>query len=161
MKLFHKALAGLLTAVAISAAVALSACSGTTSTATVSSDLQLLANALAAEQAYIPASDAALVKQVQTALATVQAAVNANPNISTIQGIATVVEDVAPAIVGLFPGGGTAVTIVDAAVALLPELESLLGVPSASVASARVGVPAAYVMTPEMARAVLATLPKA
>ena len=51
--------------------------------------------------------------------------------------------------------------VVDAAVALLPELESLLGVPSASVASARVGVPAAYVMTPEMARAVLATLPKA
>jgi hypothetical protein len=138
-------------------ALALVACSTTTTTTPmtqINTDLQLLANGLSALLPFLPASAGAVSAQVQTTLAEVQRALAATPTPTTIQGIGTLITNLAPAVIGLFPGGGTAVTVVGAIVALLPTIEAAIGLAGAE-ASARA------TMTPAMARGVLATLPKA
>jgi lipoprotein-anchoring transpeptidase ErfK/SrfK len=127
--------------------------------ATLASDSTLLANGIAAIEAALPSSSPLLarVQAAATAVAADEAAVAAAATPAAVasagQNILTVVADIAPAVIGLFPGGGTVVTIADAALALLPEVGDLLGLAGAP------GRPAPT-MSAAAARGVLAALPK-
>jgi hypothetical protein len=128
-------------------------------TATVQTDLALLANALQALGPLVNTApgSAAVFAQVASALAAVQQAMAAATSAATSATVATLTSlltTLGPAIIGLFPGGGTAVTIVQAVISLLPELEALVGI--ASVAPNR-----PIYMTPAMAHGLLAVLPPA
>jgi hypothetical protein len=140
------------------------ACATATTTPSLSAQLaadgQLLANGLAAIEP-LPASASAVLAQVQAAAATVAKdvaalAASATPSTSVVSEIVGEVGDIAPIVLGLFPGGGTAVAIVQALVSLAPSLLSALGITAAPRAG---GV--APSMTPAQARAVLSALPRA
>jgi hypothetical protein len=151
------------TALAPLAVVAGCSMTGTTTTVptptTLASDATLLANAMAAMEADPTIAASPLFAQVQKAAATVaadEAAVAAASSPTTVQtagsDILNVVEAVAPAVIGLFPGGGTIVTIAQAALSLLPAVAGFLGLSGASKISPAMTVPEA--------RGVLAALPK-
>jgi len=149
------------------ALLAATGCSTTTTTPTtptavptIASDATLLANALAALEPLIPSAAQAVYAQVVAAATTVAkdatTLLTATGTTATNAGteILSLISTIGPAIVGLFPGGGTAVTIIQAAISLAPELASLLGLASYAKSSV------ASVMPPTLARGVLAGLPR-
>ena len=141
------------------ACTALAGCAGAApvTTATIQADLTVLSNALNDLEPLVKAApgSAAVYAQIVAALGTVeQAEASAAPTTTTVSTITGLLTAVGPAIIGLFPGGGTAVTIAEAVVSLLPELESLAGIASATP-NRRV------FMSVEAAHAVLDKLPAA
>lgn len=144
---------------ALLGATAIAALAACTSTTGASSDLQLVASGLAALIPVLPASATSAVQQAQAVLQAVQSALASNPTLTTIQQIGSLIADLAPAVIGLFPGGGTAVAIVNAIVALLPEIETAFG--GASMAAKFGAKKVQVVTTPADARAFLRTLLRA
>lgn len=153
----------------LAATATLGACvTGTTPVAPISSlaaDAQLLANGLAALVPLISpvagADAAKILADVQAAAATVAAdakaiAASATPSTSLVQEIVSLASGLGPLVIGLFPGGGTAVTIAQALIALAPTLLSAIGVTSMAPKVMMMVRPA--VMTPAMARGVLAVV---
>jgi len=146
-------------AVLLAGTAALAGCASAApvTSATIQADLTLLSNALNYLEPLVKAvpGSAAVYAQIVSALATVeQAEASAAPTTTTLSTVTGLLTAVGPAIIGLFPGGGTAVTIAEAVVSLLPELESLAGIASATP-NRRV------FMTVEAAHAVLDKLPAA
>jgi hypothetical protein len=142
---------------------AVAGCATGTTTATgptIAADATLLANALASLQTLIPPGSQEVFAQVVTAAeavakdATTLATATGSTAIGAGSDIISLITSVAPAVIGLFPGGGTAVAIAQAALALLPELASMLGL----VKYAKSSVP--VTTTPTAARALLAPLPR-
>ncbi|CAN5950501.1 unnamed protein product [Sphagnum jensenii] len=131
----------------------LSACtaSGNLDTATIKADETLFANALAALKPLLPTSANGILQQIETAETAVVAAINGTPTAGSGQTVITIVSSVAAAIIGLFPGGGTAVTIAQAVLALVPEVAALFGLSGAPGAPSPMALPTA--------KALLASLP--
>lgn len=131
----------------------LSACtaSGNLDTATIKADETLFANALAALKPLLPPSANGILQQIETAETAVVAAINGTPTAGSGQTVITIVSAVAAAIIGLFPGGGTAVTIAQAVLALVPEVAALFGLSGAPGTPSPMALPTA--------KAVLASLP--
>jgi len=135
------------------AALALAGCSALglsspTTGAGLASDLQLFENALAAMEATLPAGSP-IIATIEGDITTVEAEIAAGltaPSAST----ASILESVAYGLLGLFPGGGTIVTIAQAVLAALTGLGVLVR-PEARVA--------ARAMTAAGATAYLRTLP--
>jgi len=136
-------------------ALALGACTPTgIDTTTLAADETLFANALAALEPLVPPSAANVLAQIQQAETVVVGAINsvASANATSGQSLINTVTAVASAILGLFPGGGTAVEIAKAVLALIPEVAAIFGI---SGAVAPVGTPSAGA-----ARTLLAALPR-
>lgn len=146
----------LLGATGLAVVASVTACSSTTALAT---DLQLIANGLAAAAPLLPASAVTVSADVQSALSAVQQALAGTPSLSTIQDIGNLIERLAPEVVALFPAGGVAVTIVGAVIALLPTIEQAFGGSTLAARFAAHGLRVGE--TPAQARAALRTLPTA
>jgi hypothetical protein len=123
----------------------LAACPGTTTAPPLATDLQLFENALAAIEAALP-TGSPLIATIEADIATVEAEITAGAS-SPSATTASLLESIASAVLGLFPGGGTIVTIANAILSLLSGL---------GVALAR---PHILTMTAADARAYLRTLP--
>ncbi len=135
--------AGIAATVAI---VPLAACSTTATTTTVVSqvatDANLIAQGMSAVvmslQAIQPPIDPATLLKLQGYVATLQkdsaavAAATTTPATSTIQEIANVVQALAPIALSFIPGGGTLGAVVQAAVALLPAVTSVVSTAAAA-----------------------------
>src|ERR1019366_360173 len=135
MNISRRTLLGTVPALGLAACVGVAPGTTTTSTLaqTLAADEQLLANGLAAVGPLVngvigPAAAAAYaqVQALAVLVAKDQAAlVAANPTgPTTVQTIVSLANTLGPAIIGLFPGGGTAVTIANAILGLMPGLFS-------------------------------------
>jgi|GEM_PF-3443728 hypothetical protein len=137
------------------AAVTLTACGTTTITASqLATDAQLIASGLASAITAIAAISsvpAATVTQLQGYLATIKAdaatVAAASAGTSVVQEIASTVQTVADIALPLIPGGSAIVSIVNAAVSLLPTILAAAGVTSAAKTSP--------IYSPEQARLIL------
>lgn len=132
--------------------------SPTLSLANIAADTTMFANALAALLPLIPNTSAAVIAQVDqgaqlvASIATSIASAASTTAVASGKLVISTVSSIAQAVLGLFPGGGTAVTIANAVLGLLPEFTALLGISG--------GVAAPVGVTPNAAKATLAMLPK-
>jgi hypothetical protein len=148
----------------ILAAVALavtSACTSNGGTSQLARDLSLVAQGLGAVEKTlqgIPGVPGAVLAQVQSDLAQVRSAASQaiQPSVggltSSVQGIGALVGNIASAVLPLLPGGSVVVTLVEAAVSLVPTIEAEAGLLSAAMV-----VSAKPRYTPAQARALLAS----
>jgi hypothetical protein len=135
--------------------------------ATAASDTTLLANALAELETLLPPGNAVLAKaQAAAALvakdaAAVAAATSPTAVVSTGQEILDAALPVAQGVLGLFPGGGTAVIVAQAILGLLPTFAGWFGLTMPTSTALNFAVRQMPILLPlPLARALLGGLPK-